>query len=90
MPCFKFAAWVRSFPLFRGLHFFSRSTRYPAKECALWLRECFWIDVERNEDRPKGATTIDQQPSAVKLWHAMEMLPPVAAMSYKEVEAVGH
>ena len=45
------AVWVRSFPLFQGLHVFSRSTRYPAKECTLWLRECFWIDVERNEDR---------------------------------------
>ena len=44
----------------------------------------------RGEERGQGATAIDQQLSAVKLWHAMEMLPPVAAISYKEVEAVGH
>ena len=62
VPCSKFAAWVRSFPLFRGLHFFSRSTRYPAKECALWLRECFWIDVERNEDRVQPPSISNRLP----------------------------
>ena len=62
VPCFKFAACVRSFPLFRGLHFFSRSTRYPAKECALWLRECFWIDVERNEDRVQPPSISNRLP----------------------------
>ena len=62
VPCFKFAAWVRRFPLFRGLHFFSRSTRYPGKECALWLRECFWIDVERNEDRVQPPSISNRLP----------------------------
>ena len=69
VPCFKFAAWVRTFPLFRGLLFFSRSTRYPANEGTLWLRECFWIDVERNGDRVQPPSISNRLPySCGTLW----------------------
>ena len=35
-----------------------------------------------------GCTRHRSATSVAKLWHAMQMLPPVAAISYKEVEAV--